>query len=155
WILCIDFGTAYSKAAAAPAGAWLSFDPRMVRPLMLNGPSGPGNPFLLDSAVFVDEDRVLFGRVAVEKANAAGKNRSALRSFKTILSVGDLDRALNTQASRSVDPRRHFRMRDLIVLYLAYLLAAIDRAIAADHMLARADKISRRYAAPAWRSGES
>ena len=47
WTLCIDFGTAFSKAAAAPTGAWTRFDPATVRPLMLNGAGAggpPGNP---------------------------------------------------------------------------------------------------------------
>jgi hypothetical protein len=44
-----------------------------------------------------------------------------------------------------------FRQRHLVVLYLAYLLRALDAAIAADPMLAGArDQIRRRYACPAW-----
>lgn len=155
WTLCIDFGTAYSKAAAAPVGAWSHFDPATVRPLMLNA-EGRGNAFLLDSAVFVDDGRVLFGRNAIDRADEfAGKKRIALRSFKTLLSVADLDRALNTNAPLTIDPHRQFQMRDLTVLYLAYLLASIDRAIAADPYVAQADSIQRRYAAPAWRSGDT
>jgi len=154
WTLCIDFGTAYSKAAVAPTGAWSRFDPATVRPLMLSAEGQ--NAFLLDSAVFVDEDRVLFGRVALNEADAqADQKRAALRSFKTLLSVSDLDRALNTNAPLTIDPHRVFQMRDLIVLYLAYLLASIDRAIVADPSLAQGATFSRRYAAPAWRSGDS
>jgi molecular chaperone DnaK (HSP70) len=154
WTLCIDFGTAYSKAAAAPEGAWTSFRPQEVRPLMVG--SGDGNTFLLESAVFVDEDRVLFGRAAVARADALARDkRMALRSFKTILSVSDLDRALNTNAPASIDPHRIFQMRDLVVLYLAYLLSSVDRAVAQDTLLAKAERISYRYAAPAWRRGDS
>jgi molecular chaperone DnaK (HSP70) len=153
WTLCIDFGTAFSKAAAAPSGLWSRFDPSYVRPLMLGSHEGRGNAFLLESAVFVDDDRILFGRAAVARANAIGDTkRSALRSFKTLLSVSDLDRALNTNAPASIDPHRIFQMRDLIVLYLAYLLAAIDRAAASDTMLAQAELSNWRYAAPAWRN---
>lgn len=156
WTLCIDFGTAYSKAAAAPVGAWTRFDPSTVRPLLLSGHEPHGNGFLLDSAVFVDEGRVLFGRAALARADAlANQKRMALKSFKTLLSVSDLDRALNTNAPTSIDPYRLFQMRDLIVLYLAYLLAAIERATAADPLLPQAQTITRRYAAPAWRSGDS
>ncbi|HYD88955.1 MAG TPA: Hsp70 family protein [Vitreimonas sp.] len=156
WTLCVDFGTAYSKAAAAPADAWMRFDPALVRPLMLSGAQGTGNPFLLDSAVFVDEGRVLFGRAAIARADAlAGKRRVALKSFKTLLSVSDLDRALNTNAPLSIDPHRVFQMRDLIVLYLAYLLEAVAQACAADPVVAGATHIDYRYAAPAWRSGDS
>jgi molecular chaperone DnaK (HSP70) len=152
WTLCVDFGTAFSKAAAAPRGAWSRFHPEDVRPLML---SQEGlNPFLLDSAVFVDDDRVLFGRAAIEHADAqAHRKRQALRSFKTLLSVSDLDRALNTGAPASIDPHRVFPMRDLVVLYLSYLLAATDRAVRADQDIAAAH-LEWRYAAPAWRSGD-
>mgnify|MGYP001019276374 CR=1 FL=1 len=67
WTLCIDFGTAFSKAAVAPSGAWSRFDPATLRPLMLSAEGQ--NAFLLDSAVFVDEDRVLFGRAALNEAD--------------------------------------------------------------------------------------
>mgnify|MGYP001318634239 CR=1 FL=1 len=156
WTLCIDFGTAYSKAAAAPVGAWSRFDPSAVRPLQLSGHEAHGNAFLLDSAVFVDDERVLFGRAAIARADAHTKGkRMALRSFKTLLSVSDLDRALNTNAPLSIDPHRLFQMRDLIVLYLAYLLACIGRAAAADALVSQASGVVRRYAAPAWRSSDS
>lgn len=154
WTLCIDFGTAYSKAAVAPTGAWTSFDPATIRPLMLSAEGQ--NAFLLDSAIFIDEDRVLFGRAALNEADAqADAKRAALRSFKTLLSVSDLERALNTNAPATIDPHRVFQMRDLIVLYLAYLLASIDRALLTDPILAQGGILRRRYAAPAWRSGDS
>ena len=156
WTLCVDFGTAYSKAVAAPSDAWARFDPALVRPLMLSGADFGGNAFLLESAVFVDDDRILFGPAALERADAlAHKKRMALRSFKTLLSVSDLERALNTSAPLSIDPHRLFPMRDLIVLYLAYLSAAIDRAVACDPVLAGIGEFERRYAAPAWRGGDS
>ncbi|MBL8536023.1 MAG: hypothetical protein JNM59_01325 [Hyphomonadaceae bacterium] len=156
WTLCIDFGTAFSKAAAAPTGAWSGFDPQTVRPLMLSGHEQQTNPFLLDSAVFVDDARILFGRAALGQAAASSdKRRLPLRSFKTLLSVSDLDRALATNAPTSVDPHRIFQMRDLIVLYLAFLLQTVERAAKADPALARVKEIRRRYAAPAWRSGDS
>ncbi len=156
WTLCLDFGTAYSKAAAAPRGVWTRFRPEHVRPLMLSGQEQGGSAFLLDSAVFVDDDRILFGRAALARAEELQhRKRMALRSFKTILSVSDLDRALNTGAPHAIDPHRLFPMRDLIVLYLAYLMSAVERAATADPMLARAEAIEHRYAAPAWRSGDS
>lgn len=156
WTLCIDFGTAYSKAAAAPVGAWSRFDPATVRPLMVGAHEPQGNAFLLDSAIFVDDAHILFGRAAIARADAlASRKRMALKSFKTLLSVSDLERALNTNAPLSIDPHRLFQMRDLIVLYLAYLLDAVGRASAADPLLVEARNVALRYAAPAWRSGDS
>jgi molecular chaperone DnaK (HSP70) len=85
WTMCVDFGTAYSKAAAAPSGAWTRFEPGSVRPLMLAG-ANASNAFLLESAVFIDDERILFGRAAITRAEAmAHKKRVALRSFKTRL----------------------------------------------------------------------
>jgi hypothetical protein len=98
----------------------------------------------------------LFGAAAIERGNAlADKKRMALRSFKTLLSVSDLDRALNTAPATSIDPHRAFTMRDLMVLYLAYLSEAVAAALAGDAVLAGAGSFERRYAAPAWRRGDS
>lgn len=156
WTLCIDFGTAYSKAAVAPSDSWSRFEPGLIRPLMLGGAREGANTFLLASAVFVDDARVLFGPAAIARAAAfPDKKRAALKSFKTLLSVSDLDRALNTSVPASLDPHRLFSMGDLITLYLAYLGASIDRAIAADPVLERFAALDRRYAAPAWRGGDS
>ncbi len=155
WIVCIDFGTAFSKAAAVREGAWGAFDPRMVRPLTVGAVSEGGNPFLLESAVFVSDTHVLFGAQAVQEAGAAAASkRQALRSFKTMLSAADFDRALAAFAPLSIDPHRMFTQRDLIVLYLAYLSGAIARAVAVDSELTGAE-IRRRYALPAWRGGQS
>lgn len=149
WTLCIDFGTAYSKAAAAPTSAWMDFKPSLVRPLILSEEGG----FLLDSAIFLEEERVLFGAAAVAReAELSDPKRSALRSFKTILGASDLERALENNAPRSIDPVGIFQMRDLLVLYLAFLSAAIERAVAADPVIAGVDSFSRRYAAPVWRA---
>lgn len=155
WTLCIDFGTAFSKAAAAPMEAWSRFNPEWLRPLMLANEDEGRNAFLLESAVFVDEERVLFGAEAAARGQVLARNRRALRSFKTLLSVSDLDRALNTSAPAAVDPRRLFTMRDLVTLYLAYFLAAIERAISLDPELSGDAIGERRYAAPAWRGGDS
>ncbi|HVK80202.1 MAG TPA: hypothetical protein VM915_06275, partial [Verrucomicrobiae bacterium] len=136
--------------------AWARFDPRFVRPLMLGGVQDSGNAFLLESAVFVDEGVVLFGRAAMARADAlTHQKRMALRSFKTLLGVSDLDRALNTNAPNSIDPHRIFQMRDLVVMYLAYLLSAVDAAAAYDELVSKATEVEWRYAAPAWRSGDS
>ncbi|HWA00970.1 MAG TPA: Hsp70 family protein [Caulobacterales bacterium] len=155
WNLCVDFGTACSKAAAAPSNAWSHFKPEMVRPLAVGAASRAGNAFLLDSAIFVDDESVLFGPDAVRRAEELeSSKRQALRSFKTLLSAPDLERALNTSATHSIDPHRAFRLRDLIVLYLAFLARSVDQAVAADPALNGAGgRFNRRYASPAWRGG--
>src|SRR6185295_3021560 len=114
WTLCIDFGTAFSKAAVAPSDSWSRLEPGLIRPLMLGGEGEGANTFLLASAVFVDNDRVLFGPAAIARAAAcADKKRAALKSFKTLLGVSDLDRALNTSVPASIDPYRLSSMGDI------------------------------------------
>ncbi len=155
WTVCIDFGTAFSKAAAVRTGAWAAFNPSQVRPLTIGAVSPGGNPFLLESAVFVGDTHLVFGGEAVLQAGAhAASKRQALRSFKTLLSAADLDSALDAHAPRSIDPHRMFSQRDLIVLFLAYLTRAIARAQAADTELAGAS-VRWRYALPAWKGGVS
>src|SRR5262249_22204846 len=128
----------------------------LIRPLMLGGENQGANTFLLPSAVFVDDARVLFGAAAIARAAAlAEKKRAALKSFKTLLSVSDLDRALNTGVPGSIDPHRFFSMVSLIPFYLSYLNASTAGATAADPVLERFAAIDRRYAAPAWRGGDS
>lgn len=152
WSLCIDFGTAYSKAAVAPMGAWAKFDPGSIRPLTIGGVES-GNPFLLDSAVFIDDHNVLLGRSAIARAaQLEHTKRQALKSFKTLLSAPDLERTLGLNLPLPVDPHRRFHLRDMIVLYLAFLTRAIDRAIAVDPVISWSPgPMERRYASPAWR----
>lgn len=152
WSLCIDFGTAFSKAAVAPSGAWARFDPGSVRPLTIGGVESD-NPFLLDSAVFFDDSAVLLGAPAMKRAAQLEQSkRQALRSFKTLLSAPDLERTLGLNLPVPIDPHRRFYLRDAIVLYLAFLTRAIDRAIAIDPVISWSPgPIDRRYASPAWR----
>lgn len=83
WNVCIDFGTAFSKAAAASAGAWERFTPDAVCPLPLGRRFNAGNPFLLLSTVFVDDDRILFGEEAARRAaERVDAMRQPLRSVQ-------------------------------------------------------------------------
>ena len=81
----------------------------------------------------------------------ASRKRQALRSFKTLLSAPDLERAIEAHAPRSIDPHRMFTQRDLIVLFLAYLSAPSPRR----RRLIQNSPAARcwRYALPAWKGG--
>lgn len=147
--VCIDFGTAWSKAAIAPV------DPRLalsqVEPLAIGRPMG-GNPFLSACAVYVADFRVLFGRWALEAADAeVVSGREPLLSFKTLLSAGDVEALLMQFAARPIDPNRLFRNRDLIVLYLAHLLALVRSGLSEARITIPIGELQWRYATPAWR----
>lgn len=148
WTVCVDFGTANSKAAAVRRD---ERDPRAVRPLII---SDAANPFLLPGLLIVDPDekRVLFGQTAQRVAGGLPANREALRSFKTLLGARDLSRSVRTLLPPGIDPTRQFRQRDLLVLFLAYLLRGVARAIERDVTVRAAGSrgFALRYTRPDW-----
>jgi molecular chaperone DnaK (HSP70) len=156
WSIGIDFGTAFSKAAATRIASEHGAMLREIRPLRLGEVAGWGRPFLVPSTMFLDRSRIHFGPMAVERLIASGKDdREMARSFKTILGSSDFEGALDFYPRPSVDPDRAFRLRDLLVLYLAYLLTLVDQASAS--ILTRAgggvDSARVRFSRPGWIPG--
>jgi molecular chaperone DnaK (HSP70) len=153
--ICIDFGTAVSKAC-------LCLDPSMpldsgVRPLPIGAVSGAEHPLLSPSVLYVDGGRMFFGAAALSRArNGVESNRDPLLSFKTILGAENAEQALSERMPATMDPTATFRQRDAVVLYLAYLDQLIGEAIARlpDAPLSAAHA-RRRYTSPVWRPGTS
>lgn len=129
WSIGVDFGTAFSKAAATRMTHDLGAPTREIRPLRIGAAAGWNKPFLTPSSMFLDRERLHFGPWAASRlAQANLDERELLRSFKTILGANDFEGALDYYPRPCIDPDRLFRLRDLIVLYLAYLLALVDAA---------------------------
>jgi hypothetical protein len=156
WTVCVDFGTAASKAAAAWRAPNEAFRPEHVRPLRL-GEGDSDNPLTLKSVLFLDHGRLFFGETGWRRAQAvdARANRQALSSFKTLLSSKDLEHSIGLLVSPRVDPAGVFRQRDLLVLFLAFLIRRIDRAQGLDPVLADQPKPRLRYSYPGWTSSDS
>jgi len=131
WSIGVDFGTAFSKAAATRIRREHGSALREMTPLRLGEAAGWGRPFLTPSSLFLDRARVHFGPHAVARLTAADQDdRELARSFKTVLGANDFEGALDFYPRACIDPDRLFRLRDIVVLYLAYLLALIDAAAA-------------------------
>jgi molecular chaperone DnaK (HSP70) len=131
WAIGVDFGTAFSKAAATRTSGAEGAILREIRPLKLGEVGGWTRPFLIPSSLFLDRRHIHFGANAISRLQASGQDdRELARSFKTILGTNDFEGALSFYPRACVDPDRAFRLRDLIVLYLAYLLALVDAAAA-------------------------
>lgn len=129
WSVGLDFGTAFSKAALAPLDGLARSNASAITPLRLGDAAGWAQPFLTPSAMFLDRERVHLGARAVERLRNAGlPDRELVRSFKKVLGSVDFEGTLQFFPRPSVDPDRLFRLHDLIVLYLAYLLALVDEA---------------------------
>jgi molecular chaperone DnaK (HSP70) len=148
--ICIDFGTALSKASVC-------LDPHMpvevgVRPLPLGAVSGAEHPLLTPSIILVDGGRVYFGPSAYEHARNVGGD--PLLSFKTVLGARDVNEALNQKLRPTIDPTGTFRLRDALVLYLAYLDQLIREAIKLPlNLPAGVVHVPRRYTSPVWKAG--
>jgi molecular chaperone DnaK (HSP70) len=156
WAIGIDFGTAFSKAAATRTSGSQGGVLREIRPLRLGEAGGGNRAFLIPSALYLDRSRIHFGARAIDRLLASGQDdRELARSFKTILGTNDFEEALKFYPRACVDPDRQFRLRDLIVLYLAYLLALVDVATAA--MFTRGVSASSaarlRFSRPGWIPG--
>lgn len=151
--ICIDFGTALSKAS-------ICLDPTLplevgVKPLPIGAIAGAEHPLLTPSVLFVDEGRIFFGSAALELARRGVEtNRDPLLSFKTVLGARDVQAALAAKIPPSIDPTGTFKARDALVLYLAYLDQLIRRAIElAPNMPPGAANARRRYTSPVWKQG--
>ncbi len=151
--ICIDFGTALSKAS-------ICLDPTLplevgVKPLPIGGISGAEHPLLTPSVMYVDGGRLYFGPSALEHAHRGVENaRDPLLSFKTVLGASNVQEALQTKLRPSMDPTATFKQRDALVLYLAYLDQLIREAIdLAPNMPSGVANSKRRYTSPVWRPG--
>ena len=151
--ICIDFGTALSKAC-------ICLDPTLplevgVRPIPLGLASQADHPLLTPSVMFVDSGRLFFGPVAFAHAHrGVSMDRDPLLSFKSVLGAKDVNAALAEKLPPSMDPSGTFRQRDALVLYLAYLDQLIREALRRVPSLPQgAAEAKRRYTSPAWHRG--
>ncbi len=151
--ICIDFGTALSKAS-------ICLDPTLplevgVKPLPIGGISGAEHPLLTPSVLYVDGGRLYFGPQALELARRGVEtDRDPLLSFKTVLGAGNVQEALAQKMPPSIDPTGTFKARDAVALYLAYLDQLIREAIdLAPNMPPGVANARRRYTSPVWRAG--
>ena len=124
--LCLDFGTAVSKAFAWDA------DSDTPRPLAIGEVMGEaGSRFFLQSTLFISHDgRAFFGEAGYRMAATADPaSHRALQSIKDLLTVGQkemLSRPLTPQYNPTDFPLTE---KEAIVLYLAFLTDAALRAL--------------------------
>lgn len=156
--ICIDFGTATSKASlclperdGAPAA-------ELVHPLQIGAVVDEANPYLVQSALVFDREheRVFFGGRAMARARSGETASVPLVSFKTFLAARDLNDTLTSRLLRTIDITGRFQQRDALVLYTAYLTRLVERAVLRDQRLhPRLLTRPRRFAYPRWRPGSA
>lgn len=151
--ICIDFGTALSKAS-------LCLDPMLplevgVKPLPIGAIARGEHPLLTPSVLYVDGGRLYFGPSAMDHARRGVETqRDPLLSFKTVLGASNVEQALAQKLRPSMDPTGTFINRDALVLYLAYLDQLIREAIElAPNVPNAVANAKRRYTSPVWKPG--
>ena len=137
--VCVDFGTAYSKAAA-----W-DHDEDDPIPLDLNEVATGSSGYTVESSAYIAGDHVLFGSAASARHRLDNDDeREIFDSPKEYLThEDDLDGPLKM----SLDPTKSFRKRELLTLYLGYLSALTSRQLEANGINRHA---KRRFAIPGW-----
>lgn len=128
--LCLDFGTAMSKAFA-----WDKNSDRPM-PLKIGRAAGePASPYALNSTIFISrEGHVFFGQTAVNHAAAADPERhQAFQSIKDILTVGPMTDLLNPVSSLYNPGEHPISHKDVAALYLAFLTDSALLALREDH----------------------
>lgn len=150
-LLCLDFGTAMSKAFAQS-------DNGQAFELELGAQAG-GEGYAVPSSVFIsDSGRILLGYEAVEASQELSEsNRQRLDSIKSWLSQrsdGDLDRFQLSPEMNPTDVK--LTEGDLIRIYLAYLtdlaVSQVQTWDADDTRGPLSRYIRRRFAHPCWPS---
>lgn len=127
WIACIDFGTAYSKAAMVLAENTADLFPEDIKPLPI-GDGESRSDYLLPSLLFLTDEAILFGKKADEAAQRGERHgRSAFVSPKQYLST-HAPQHLDEKLDSEIDPTGNYTAHQLIALYLAYLLKRAEHA---------------------------
>ena len=152
WVLCLDFGTAKSKAFAATDD---EEDPELS-PLRIGADDGDldDSVYEVASCVWIDDDGRLFvGSQAVQRGmNYGGEptTRRPLDSLKQEISQVDPEDGaaeLARKLPRDVDPTATLTYADAITIYLAYLTDLATTAIARR---VGTPYVRRRFTVPCW-----
>ena len=154
WVLCLDFGTAKSKAFAATDE---EEDPEL-EPLAIGKDDKDldGSVYEVSSCVWIDDDGRLFvGSEAVKRGmnyGAEPATRRPLDSLKQEISqVDPVDGSAELQRKlpEEVDPTSTLTYTDAVTIYLAYLT---DLATGAVARRLGTRYVRRRFTVPCWQS---
>ncbi len=141
-MLCVDFGTSFSKAFVCVGDA-------NSEPLLIDLPIGDEKPLITPSELFIDGDQLYFGPAARRRWNDIHADADRLiDSIKQYITLNaDVSALGERPMPPTQDPQGRFTQRDVLVLYLAHLMALTERTLEAKGLPAN---IRRRFTHPAW-----
>jgi hypothetical protein len=147
-LVCIDFGTSFSKAYASDGD-----DPDEAPELIgiLLSPDAEGSSrYLLPSELLIHQGGIHFGLsarkvfddIAAEQDQLIDNPKQYMTLSKDVSNLG------KRMLPESKDPDRLFAERDALVLYFSHLVRMVDRSLASSGL---PDSLSMRYTHPAWK----
>ncbi|HPF72483.1 MAG TPA: hypothetical protein PLX09_02660 [Xanthomonadaceae bacterium] len=129
--VCLDFGTAMSKATFIRNDVDNDFEEIHVLRLGVPGDQEEVDEVMLISSLYVDADGVIwFGKKAIDRARAGEESGTRrLDNIKRWLSEGNLD----TPVDANHNPTGHeISYEDLVLAYLAFFTWAVNEALVQD-----------------------
>ena len=129
--LCLDFGTAMSKACA-----WnKESDTPMPLKIGLAAREPASSPYAINSAIFISRDGLAFvGQAAINRAAAADpEHHQAFQSIKDILTVGPTTDLGEPVPSLFNPSKRLVSRKAIVALYLAFLTDSALLALREDY----------------------
>ena len=146
-ILCLDFGTSFSKASASRTKHTDDVPELIDISFGENDDRSPRH--LLPSELFIQDECIYFGMAARRKFEIVEANQDQLiDSPKQYMTLGTEVANLHQKPLRpEQDPSQSLSQRDALVLYLAHLNYLAERSLQGEDMAA---DVRRRYAHPAW-----
>lgn len=147
-LVCIDFGTSFSKAYASEGD-----DPDEVPELIdiALSPEAEGSArYLMPSELLIHRGEIYFGRSARKVFHDIAAEQDQLidspKQYMTLSKdVSNLEKRMLPEVK---DPDRIFAERDALVLYLSHLVRMVDQSLAAAGL---PQSLSMRYTHPAWK----
>jgi hypothetical protein len=135
-MLCIDFGTSFSKAFAC-------IDTKDPLPEIVDLPigeyGGNENPLVTPSEMIVDNRMIYFGGFARKLFDDSEASPERLiDSIKQYMTLGaDVSNLSKIRLDEAKDPDQKFFQRDVLLLYLAHLMRLTERALEAKGLRLR------------------
>ncbi|HET9034082.1 MAG TPA: hypothetical protein VFN25_14405 [Dokdonella sp.] len=146
--VCLDFGTAMSKATFVSDNEDTNFEDIKVLRLGIPGDQEEIDEFMLISSLFIDAQGLIwFGKKAMEHAHATSDGSTTrLDNIKRWLSEGNL----STPVESIHNPTTHnITYEDLVLAYLAFFTWAVNAALSEDIVEATVPRnFPRRFAMP-------
>lgn len=150
-LLCVDFGTSFSKAFA-------TIDNGFVIPTIIDLPIGGTSEgeenLITPSEMLIDGGKIYFGKSArILFDSSSAKDSRLIDSFKQYMTLeSDVAILGKSRLTEQQDPDQKFSRRDILVLFLAYLNYLAERELIRKGYTA---DFRRRFAHPAWNASLS